>query len=319
MTVTVSPPRFQTSRPQVVATSYIAIMDEGGRWREVPEQSLSSVPYSIRMRIAPAVAKMILAERNVMNRKIDKRRVAKYVSDILQSQWHVHGQSIQFNRSGHLIDGQQRLSAVVAADVAADFMITFGINDAAVIAIDEGRARSNLDVARIMGFEGASRFGMAIAAYMLEYKGLKERRSRSDILRFTEMHQEAIKFVTDRADLRTSIRKSPIGAVLARAYYYCKDDPTKLNLLEQFITLYQMPATQLAAGGGVMAEDMAPIVLREFIERSRDKNTGQFRKEVYRKTQAALVNFLDRTPITRLYGLAEEQFPLPEETNRVPM
>lgn len=297
--------------------NYVALMDEAGRWREVPANTLSQVPHVLRMKITPAVAKMILEQRNIQNRKIDRRRVAKYVSDMLKGEWHIHGNGIQFNRSGQLIDGQHRLQAIIESGLSIDFMVTFGVHESAVVAIDEGRPRSNLDVARILGFDDVSKFGMSIGGYLLEQMGVKAKRSRGDILRFIQTHAEAISFVTDRLQAR-NMTKAPIGAAIARAYYHVRHDKSQKERLELFIDLLQRSSVDLATFS-VREADIGAVTLMEFVVRSHGKNTGPFRDEMFRKTESALVYFLDNRPIRKLYGNDEEQFPLPEEVHHVPV
>jgi hypothetical protein len=58
--------------------------------------------------------------------------------------------------------------------------------------------------------------------------------------------------------------------------------------------------------------DSAAVTLREWLLKNNN-NSGPFRAEMYRKTEAAILNFIQGLPITRLYGVSKEQFPLPEE------
>jgi hypothetical protein len=312
---TIPGPRIAMTRQFANSTALVALMDEAGRWREVPERSLVSVPYGIRMKISPTVALMILADRNGQNRDIERRRVAKYVSDMITGKWEVHGGGLQFNRQGQLIDGQHRLEAVIESNVTVDFMVTFGVEDKAIIAIDEGRPRSNLDVARILGLEGVNKQIMSIASYLLEYRGVKDKRSRSDFLQYVQTHAEALEFVSSRLSARGLV-KAPIGAAIVRAYYSCRQNPEKIARLERFIALFQMSVVDIASAG-IPDSDNAALALRGFIDASSQKNTGSFRKQMYRKAESALVHFLEHRPASRLYGMAEEQFPMPEDIHEV--
>jgi hypothetical protein len=296
------------------SATYISVMDENGLWRQVPAATLPSVPYAIRMSIQPSVALKILSERNSQNRSIKERRVQKYMLDMVGGNWKVTGSGLQFNRDGILIDGQTRLSAVVRAKQPVEFMVTFGVDDDAVIAIDEGCARSNLDVAKIMGMEGTSKFTMSISSYILEVKGVKEKVSRIAALNFYNSHREALKFVEDRVTDRLFL-KAPVGAAIARAYYHCYDDTEQMQMLEKFLVIMQLSPVDYAEQGiRIQPHEIAPVKLRELIEASKDKNTGSARKELYQKTESALWNFLNQTPVVRLHASKEERFPLPEES-----
>jgi len=290
-------------------SSHIALMDQQGNWRSVPANS-NNFPITIRITISPELAAEILTERNIQNRSLDKRQVSRYVNEMVNGRWRVHGNGIQFDKTGRLIDGQHRLQAIVESGLSQAFMVTFGVEPDAIVTIDEGRRRSNFDVASIAGIE-VSRLSLSTASYILEERGDRTKTSRTQVLNFAEIHKEALAFVCD--DIRaTGFTKAPIAAVLVRAYYSCKTDPDKLDRLKRFIKLLQLSPLEIA-GEVIPAEDQAPLVLNGFVSRSSGKNNGSFRKELYDKTKAAVYNFMERIEITRLYGITKEIFPLPDD------
>lgn len=292
-------------------SNFVPVMDANGIWTQRPINTLPHLPYAIRLTISPQVAAKILAERNISNRPMLQRQVDRYTNDILQGHWHLHGNGIQFDRDGKCIDGQHRLAAVVEAGQSVDFMVTFGVEPMAVAAIDEGRRRSNFDVATMIGMEGFTKLGLSAASYLLEETGKKSNMSRMEVLKFAENHRDAIHFVSDRFHMR-GMTKAPVLSALVRAYYHCRTNQASLNRLTYFIDLLQKSTADLA-GTNIPLEDNAPLVLKSFMDRSAGKNTGGFRKELYDKAKAAIWNFFKGIPITKLYGYEEQIFLLPEE------
>lgn len=65
--------------------------------------------------ITPDIAAMWLRECNNGNRAIKQGVVKKYAQDIIEGNWRITHQCIAFDSTGHLVDGQHRLSAVVLA------------------------------------------------------------------------------------------------------------------------------------------------------------------------------------------------------------
>jgi len=309
MTALLTPPAVDI--PALNSIKRVALMDENGLWRFVPESTLTKVPFALKLKVTPSVAQKILSERNPRNRKIERRQVAKYVDDMINGRWHFIGDCITFDRDGNLINGQHRLSAVAASGKAIEFMLMFGAEEESMVAIDEGRRRSNLDVALITGMSNVTKFDLSIAAYILEENGRKPTMSRTQIIEFYESHKEAINYVTQR--LKTpGVQKAPLGAVCARAYYSCVSNPTTLARLDKFIELLQKDQVELAQNP-VPLDDMAPVIMSNFVLRSKGKNTGPFRKDLYDKCKSAVWNFLREISVSRLYGIAEEKFPLPGE------
>lgn len=67
--------------------------------------------------ITPEKAKQWLDHNNEGNRSIKPTIVNKYARDIREGNWRLTHQCIAFDSTGHLIDGQHRLSAVVQSDM----------------------------------------------------------------------------------------------------------------------------------------------------------------------------------------------------------
>lgn len=109
--------------------------------------------------ITPQMAKDIL-ERNINNRSPKWGKVHQYALDITAGRWKVNGESIKFSPSGRLLDGQNRMWAVVEADQPIETVIAWNVDDDAQVTVDTGVQRSFADVLRMRGIKNS----VAVAA-----------------------------------------------------------------------------------------------------------------------------------------------------------
>lgn len=91
--------------------------------------------------ITPAVAKKML-EGNTDNRKLRKHRVAAYTDAIKRGMWEIQNDAITISKTGKLLNGQHRLTAIIEADQACQCLVLRGVDDSAYTAIDSGLSRS---------------------------------------------------------------------------------------------------------------------------------------------------------------------------------
>jgi hypothetical protein len=270
---------------------------ENGRWIIV-DKTARDFPVQVKMKITPEWALQVVSERNNSNRNVRDDRVEKYIADILNDNWQIINNGIGFYEDGQLGDGQHRLWAVVEAQKPVEMFVLFGMKREALPVIDEGATRSTKDVAKLMDIN-ATHSQLSITNYILEYKNLRRTMPRGEQIAFYNRHCEAVEFILSRLK-RKGVTKAPLLAALMRAWY-----SVDRNKLARFLEI-------LETGMVNNESEQSAIVLREFMLRNSN-NSGPFRAEVYRKTEAALVNFIAGEVISRLYGLKEEQFLLPEE------
>ena len=261
------------------------------------------LPMSEKRTITPNFAKQILEERNVTNRPLNRGRVLKYAREIIAGQWKVTHQGLAFDWDGNLFDGQHRLAAIVEAERPVEMMVAFGMDPEAMIAVDEGRPRSTKDVANILGLD-INKNSVSATNYLLEIKSLKARASRTDQLHFLERHRDAAEWAADRIN-RIKFVNAPVLAAVIRAYYNCLGDDAKMNRLHRFCEVYNDGMTEDAT-------EVAAIRLRNYVIQHRPKK-GDERKALYRKAISAIRAFINEEQITKLYGLDDDIFKLPEE------
>lgn len=100
--------------------------------------------------VTPAKARQYLATAEPL-RKPDERTVGAYAATMKAGAWVVNGQPIIFDTGGRLIDGMQRLSACVQADVPLTTLVARGVHGDTLHTIDQHRARSYVAVLEARG------------------------------------------------------------------------------------------------------------------------------------------------------------------------
>jgi len=129
----------------------------------VPGTTLT-LEVSLEM-ISPDRAKSILDGRG-RNRLLRPNHIARMAADIRAERWELNGEPLLFDEHDRLVDGQNRLSAVVRAGKAVPFLCVWNV-DAKFV--DAGMTRTVADMMRIAG---ATDYAMvsAIAANFLKFQ-----------------------------------------------------------------------------------------------------------------------------------------------------
>lgn len=105
-----------------------------------------------RVTVTPSLAKQWLSKNAENNRQPKKSKIPAYARDMLSGHWNSDtGETIKFDEDGVLVDGQNRLYAVIQAGVAIDFDVARGLPRTAMQVIDSGAARNGMDVLKIAG------------------------------------------------------------------------------------------------------------------------------------------------------------------------
>ena len=100
--------------------------------------------------ITPSMAREWL-ERNNGNRPIRNTKIVQYSQDMKAGRWMLTHQGIAFNGDGRLLDGQNRLHAIVRAGVPVEMMVCRGVPTNTFYSMDTGPNRNGSDVLVIHG------------------------------------------------------------------------------------------------------------------------------------------------------------------------
>ena len=110
-------------------------------------------PTTTWVSITPELAAEFLS-RNTLNRPKKPSKIKLYSESMAAGQWPVTGVPIIFGRGGRLIDGQNRLQAIIDTGSTVRTLVVEGVEDEVFDVIDSGARRSSSDVLVIMGYEG---------------------------------------------------------------------------------------------------------------------------------------------------------------------
>ena len=119
-----------------------------------------------RENITPKKATEYLAQ-NFCNRPLTPTTVQKYVGLIQTGQFYLTHQGIAFDEQGRLRDGQHRLAAIIQAAQPVTMMVTRSLTEAACLAIDDGRKRTDAQALSMAHGANITGFATGIAKEML--------------------------------------------------------------------------------------------------------------------------------------------------------
>lgn len=108
--------------------------------------------YEQGKRVTPAQAKRWLARNAENNRNEKTSKIPGYARDMISGNWLADtGESLKFDPDGVLIDGQNRLQAVIMAGVPVVFDIAWDVPRNAMHVLDTGASRTAADALKIAG------------------------------------------------------------------------------------------------------------------------------------------------------------------------
>lgn len=114
--------------------------------------------------VTPEMATEYLTH-NTHNRDRKKKSIQRYAKDMAEGRWIPGVCAIIFALDGTLIDGQNRLQAVVKAGVPAVFIIVRGVDMSAQAVVDTPSLRTTADVFRLSDVANHTTVGTVVKRY----------------------------------------------------------------------------------------------------------------------------------------------------------
>lgn len=111
---------------------------------------LAPKPSASVVVVTPEMAHRWL-KQNTRNRPTKKRQIEVYARDMAAGRWQLTGEAIKFSTSGVLLDGQNRLHAVIKAGVPVLMFVARGLDVGAQTVMDTGAKRSASDALHLNG------------------------------------------------------------------------------------------------------------------------------------------------------------------------
>ena len=230
--------------------------------------------------ITPEIAAKYLATVNPARRNIrpiQKSSLARIVLALRSGQWRENGESIKFNKAGHLFDGQHRLTACVITGIPIRSIV---VRNAEEEGVDEGCPRT---MAQLIA--GAGEKNSVLHASLT--RNLIYLEAKRDPWRDTEKITNAVgmKF-RESMDMEAASRAVAIGRkcrllppAVAASFFYMAQKKHDADALEAFLLNIEN-GEDLHAGSPRME-------IRRWLEGRRQK--GQDLRTFYRSVYIALI------------------------------
>jgi hypothetical protein len=101
-------------------------------------------PHAEIVLVTPAIASAMLA-KNPKNRNLKPWRVKGFAETMQRGEWEINNDAIGLNAMGELLNGQHRLTAVVATGLAQRFLVAYGLTNESQLTMDIGARRGYAD------------------------------------------------------------------------------------------------------------------------------------------------------------------------------
>jgi hypothetical protein len=137
------------------------------------------------------IAAAVMLESNTANRPITEASVSAIIKEIKGGRWKVNGDMIRITKSGRILDGQHRLTAVVRAGIAIDTWIMYDVPPDVFDTIDVGKRRSAGDT---LGCKGQKNSYRLAAALIMIDKYMTGRMEKSVQYSNTEIEELLLKY-----------------------------------------------------------------------------------------------------------------------------
>lgn len=116
--------------------------------------------------VTPELAQKYL-EKNIGNRQIKLAQVNKLVDAINRGEWMLNPQdAITISKSGRLLNGQHRLTAIIKSGIPCPCLVCSGVDDNLQLVMDQGSPRTAADTLGINTVRHATRVSAGIRKYI---------------------------------------------------------------------------------------------------------------------------------------------------------
>lgn len=259
--------------------------------------------------VTPDIARRWLGH-NTHNRGLKPRSISRFSEDMETGEWQWTGEPVRFATDGTLLDGQNRLHAVIDSDVTVPMLVILNLPMASQRDVDTGQARKLHDVLVLNGETNATHLAAAVRRCEAWERG-----ARRSAVTFTDAPiSRCIAFLDEHPELRdvVSRAKSVAGScyipasVLALAWWVF--DQIDEEDAEFFFT-------RLGDGQGLVKGD--PIYELRGVSKANSENVRGERSQVFLLaiTIKAWNAYRRGEPIGqlkfRMGGAKPEQFPEP--------
>jgi hypothetical protein len=167
------------------------------------------------VRYTPERAAQVLKDQNLKNRPKKPWKIRVMARAMKAGKFTPTHQGMAFSVSGRLLDGQNRLLAIVASGVTLDIPTTYGLPDRAQADMDTGSGRTKAESLKF-GYGRQVDDKVVATVNAMVGLGLQVDQLPDEIADFLDSYVESIEFAHKHA---TKPMQAGVRAVIARAYY----------------------------------------------------------------------------------------------------
>lgn len=155
--------------------------------------------------ITPQQARDLLQNNKFKNRDIRKNKIREMVADMINGNWLLTHQGICLSDKGNVIDGQNRLHAIIESEVSLFMNVSYNFPEESFSAMDKHSKRTTADSFNVANIKSYKSHAAGIRKYFQilpgesEYPSTHTRGKRPD--------NEMIDFVKENYDLCEFVRK----------------------------------------------------------------------------------------------------------------
>lgn len=102
--------------------------------------------------VTPAIAQSWL-ETSTGNRVISATSLRQYRHDISHGKWQLNGETLIFDKHGHLKNGHHRCKACIASGASFTTLVVWGVEPDSFTTMDRGNTRSPAAIFRLLGID----------------------------------------------------------------------------------------------------------------------------------------------------------------------
>ena len=256
--------------------------------------------------ITPEKATQVLASHENY-RPLSPRRMDAYSARMRDGDWHFNSM-LQFDCSGELVDGQNRLAAVVSSGLPQAFVCLYNVPPDAAAAIDNGQNRSRGHVLRAeRGVANGTMLGALATGIEYGPRPPGSLTLNSVMLNLYDKHKSVIDAIVRNG---LHIGGMTVSAVVAIPFGRAMEahPERQQELLDCMTAMYEMRFTSPRMEG-------IRLFWSWLMANRKASGGAPYRAAVYMKLARAIEAFLNGERLAKLYAAASDPFE-PEQSKR---
>jgi hypothetical protein len=154
------------------------------------------------------------------NRRTSENQVLKFQADMESGRWHFEGGPVRISRTGKLLDGKHRLTALAntVPEMEIPFVVVYGLDDDAQLYMDQGQTRTVGQQLGLRGVSNGTLYGAVAKLYLEWTRGRLFRASNRGTTSKPEQtewvisHQEILASLSETGFQQVDAPPSVVGA-----------------------------------------------------------------------------------------------------------